>query len=497
MSYRFKKIFISKILLLGTILLFLLSIIIFLSLTQYKLLMWIILAFAFPIYLFSCFYHLKDYLLLAKINMYQKIDELNYNTKKNIPITILEVIFWISILIISIFFLYIHGFYLVDYEFYYEKAELYNYYLFGGNEPSSGILSQNILLNLIYRPLYPLLITFFSLPLNLFLSVGLSFNVSGVLISIVSGFLTLYFFGKIVKMLSNNKISKRMGRLIIGTTPTFIIFWSKLSTEFLFLLFITISFYTLLKFSKYRRRKDLILFLIASFLTCLVREIGVFLFFCGLGILLKKKKILRALKISAFIFIVILTFILFLDHLITTRYLYWYFYHHVYPVFPDLTYFHFFNFFKWINILLITYFSFALMSRLFFSSLWSFGFFFLLLIIYIISSFIKRIKKNRGNMNNKYFNYINKSLLKSKIFQIEFDLKLFSSFFTPYFLYLSIFIITLISERYFLPIAILLIISFLNENKKEINHKTQTLLIYGVIFNLMLFAIRVIYISIF
>lgn len=496
MIYSFKEEFISKILLLGTILLFLLSIIIFISLTQYKLLLWLILGFTFPIYLFCCYYYLKDYLLLAKINMYHEIDELNYYIKKNTLLTILEITFWISALIISVSFLFIHGFFLIDHEFYYERAELYNYFLFGGNEPSSEILSQNIILNLIYRPLYPLLIVIFSLPLNLFISVNLSFNVSGVLISIISGFITLYFSGKIVKMLSSNKISKRIGRLIIGTTPTFIIFWTKFSTELLFLSFFTISLYYLLKFSKYRRRKDLILFLIASFLTCLVREVGIFLFFIALGILLKKKKILsRALKITGFISIVILTFILFLDTFITTRYLYWYFYYKVYPVFPDWPYFHFFNFLSWIIILLTIYFSFGLMRNIFFSSLWSSGFFFILLIIYTISSFIKRIKK-RGNMNNKHFNYINKYLLKSNIFQIKFDLKLFSSFFTPYFLYLLIFIMTHISERYFLPLAILLIISFLIGNKKEISRNSQTLLIYAVIFNLVLLAIRVIYVSI-
>lgn len=497
MSYRFKEEFFSKIIVLGTILLSLLSVIAFLSLTQYKLLIWIILAFIFPIYIFSCFHYLKDDLLLGKINIYQEIDELNYNTKKNIPITILEILFWICCLIISVGFLFIHGFFLVDHEFYYDRAELYNYFLFGGNEPSSEFLSQNIILNLIYRPLYPLLIAIFSLPLNLFLPVELSFNASGILINIISGFITLYFFGKIVGLLSSNKISKRIGRLIIGTTPTFIIFWTKFSSEFIFLSFFTISLYNILKFSKYRRRKDLILFLIASFLTCLVREIGIFLFFIALGILLKKKKKLsRALKITGFISIVILTIILFFDTLITTRYLYWYFYHNVYPVFPDWPYFHFFNFLSWIIILLTTYFSFGLMRNIFFSSLWSFGFFFILLIIYIISSFIKRIKKNRGNMNNKYFNYIKKSLLKFNIFQIKFDLKIFSSFFTPYFLYLLIFIITLISERYFLPITILLIISFLIGNKKEISHKSQTLLIYAAIFNLVLLAIRVIYVSI-
>ena len=130
------------------------------------------------------------------------------------------------------------------------------------------------------------------------------------------------------------------------------------------------------------------------------------------------------------------------------------------------------------------------MRNIFFSSLWSFGFFLMLLIIYIISSFIKKIKKNRGNMNNTYFNYKKKSLFKSYIFQIKFDLKIFSSFFIPYFLYLLIYIMSHISERYFLPIAILLIISFLIGNKKEISHKSQTLLIYGVICNLSVYRVN-------
>jgi hypothetical protein len=329
--------FLNKILLLGTILFTLLILILIFTLQDLNIFMWFFIIPIFIIYFGGSLIFLEEDLILKKKNLFQTIKkdkEFKSQKRNHIKITsLMETVFWISTLLLSFFFVFYHGFFNVDHDLYFGKADLFYNILFKGDYQPFQDSWQNIFKLIFYRSLYSILILFVSLPLSFFCSLEIAFNISGVLINIVAGFITLIYSGKTLEMISENKTSKRVGRLITGTFSTFIVYWTKFSSDLIFLSFFTIALYYLLKFKKQRKYKNLILFMLSTILAILVREVGIFLIFIGLNFYFDKRNgLTRYIKISGFIFILIISFIVFADKLLTTRHRYWYFYNYVFPI---------------------------------------------------------------------------------------------------------------------------------------------------------------------
>lgn len=440
---------------------------------------WGIIAIFNLIYFIGIFYYLTKVNFLQiedgfKIIEEEKMLEKKSDVSREILLIFVEIIFWISLLIISFLFLYIHGFLIVS-DGYYEQAQVYYYLLFGGDTPSATAFTIYYERKFFFRPLYPLLTAIFSYFFT-FLFPGINtMALSGIFINITSGFLILYFFGKINSLLTNSQISNRMSRFLIGTLPTFIVYWTKFSTDMFFLLFFTISLYYLFKYSKEPQKwKYFLIFLSLTLVTCMIRELGVFLIILGIRVIFKtRRKLSIFLQISAFLGIILFSFIISGEKLINSRYVFIYFYQNIYPIDALFPYVDLSNFFTWLVIFINRLIGIQSIQSIIYASLWSFGYF----LVLIFFNFFRLFKKFRDLPINFNFKHIT------------------MSFFIFYLLFSMIMLGTYISERYFLPLSICIVISFLDGNKKLFEKNNKIILLSIIGFNLIFVFIRLIMIT--
>ena len=183
---------------------------------------------------------------------------------------------------------------------YYQQAQVFYYLIFGGTSPSTAAFQIFAQRGFLFRPLYPLISALLEALLNIFISQLLSLFVSMIVLSITCGFLTIILFGKLIAFLTNSEVSEKMGRLLLGSTPTFILFWIKYScTDIVFLLPFTIALYYLFKYEKEPEKlKNLMLFALMTIITCFVREDAILLFFAGIAVFFRSNRKL------AYIFII-------------------------------------------------------------------------------------------------------------------------------------------------------------------------------------------------
>ncbi len=195
-----------------------------------------------------------------------------------------EVIYWIAILFISLFFIQIHGPLRVD-DLYYEYAQYFKSLIFdntiSGNTPENipEIVAQ-------FRIFYPLLVAIISglFHLNLF--------ETGVLVSSFFGFGCILIFSKFVSLIFEEKKVERIFRMAFGSFGGFIIYWTKFSTDITFCFFVTASLYAVCKMWKEEINfKNFISYFICTIFAFSTRELGIFLIFPFILVLAQNRRL--------------------------------------------------------------------------------------------------------------------------------------------------------------------------------------------------------------
>lgn len=244
---------------------------------------------------------------------------------------VIEILFWLFLLTISLFYVVAHGLYRIG-DGYFETAQVFYYNIFGGYMPpieSFFIFDSRWPF---FRMLYPFLMALLAGLLNI------SLITAGTILSIIFGFGSLFYFSKIIGKISSNYLAKeRLFRLLFGSSTTFIIYWTKISIDITILFFTLGFFYHLfcVRIDKdYQKNIFFVfLFLILSILT---KELMILLFFPLIHVIGEKKNIstkrIVITEIILYLLGMLSYFYIFSEHLIESRPPFEFFYNRIFPI---------------------------------------------------------------------------------------------------------------------------------------------------------------------
>jgi hypothetical protein len=420
---------------------------------------------------------------------------------------LLEAFFWVFCLFISYLYTLVHGFTLVG-DGYIQQAQAYYYVFFGGTQPSPDAMQVFAQRGFWFRPIYPILSAFLAKFLTLFVDPATALTYATVFVNIICGFLTLIAFGKLVKFITNSEVSERVGRFLLGTTPTFIVFWTVFSsTDVTFLLPFTFALYYLLRYEKEpENKKILFLFLITTGISCLVRETGLFLIFPAIAIFFRShRKTALFLQIGGFLILFFGYYYLSISgNNLNAIYLY----ENVFPIDISHPSLNLNNVPHWLILLITFVFNINTFEAVIPACIWAFGF----LCIWLILSIYKTIT---AKYNSKFPPGIRRFNEKIQSFPVKFNFKSpLINFIIVYFIFFVMTEARLTDERYFLPITICLLIIFIQGNlsggtvhteklnepileeptKESIDRKNK-FFIYAICINMAILIVRLIAIN--
>ena len=385
-------------------------------------------------------------------------------------LTILEIIYYLFLLMISFIIVQIHGIFLVN-DGYYQIAEVIQKNLINYGSPSTyayRLYSQRFPT---FRPIYSLLIALFSSLIFVLTNYYIDMFYIGILINLISGFVGQYYFIKMLELFYTiNSEQKRVIRILYVSYPTFIVFWLTFSVDMMFLASLSILSYYLMKIYLNKEKKILHFeFFLILIISVFIKEESIIMIISYCYIVLFNR---RRNKIIFTIISWITGVLLF--HIIYWRsqlnvYAFNYFYNNVYSFsMPNAT-FHFDKLGTSIYIYLSNMFGFHNLIQIGFSLLWSTGCSIIILFLY-------------------YF-YQRKIDKKVKIFENGNILWIWT---IGYILFILIVITNFISERYFLPFVIPLTLSLIMlKNKENLDNKFLFIIITG---NILLIIFRMIFI---